>query len=189
MYRRKDAPGLPPLIEMVPEAERSAAWHIELLFSNMDSYVEKFRAAISLFVFAKTPEALVLTDRHTVAGWSRLAASDGAMTIYHFAKCFEAIKAACHGHPTIIGLVDWELVRAATRLFNEKVSSYEEMRDSVAHVADNVRTPESLDSHSLKGEHRIPGGLKWGPERYTFICEYFHGDTFMRTHDGYLLRL
>ena len=172
---------------MVPEAERGAAWHIEMLLSNMDSYVENFHAAISLFVIAKTPEALERTDRYTVAAWRRLAARDGAMTIYHFAKCFEAIKAACHAHPTITGLVDRELVRAATRLFNEKFSSCEEMRDSVAHVADKARPPESLDSHSLKGEHRIPGGLKTGPESSTFISGCFNGDTFMMTHEGYLL--
>ena len=135
----------PRLIPMgMPEEEQDGAWLVQSGLMSLESYVQDFAAALALFDFA--------TSRRDVPHqWSFVAARDGVMTIYHFYAQFDGIRKTARACPTLERLVDWQQFRAVELLFRARFRDFVDMRDSIAHAGEKMKTPEKFAEHAFTG--------------------------------------
>lgn len=158
------------LIEMLPEAERNASFHMLGLLTKLGSYILDFEAAVSLYEYAsnveKTRLAQVRAESDTVRRmaliqsfmsdsskrWAQIALRDSTMTAYHFSYALKSITfEEC---PTLRRWVEHSKLRHARRRFDSIFPQAEEARNSVGHSAEMQSTPGKLKRNALSGSYK-----------------------------------
>lgn len=142
-----------------PEDEHGQIWTISGQLGDLSSYLKNFEAAVSLFDFCiqAIQSQRGIDPQINVHGmaslhrWQLIAGRDGAMTIYHFAKTMTAIRAGMSKCSSFRQLVNHDILRAATKLFEQLFPDFEGIRHAVAHTAELVRTAEATKMNSFTG--------------------------------------
>ena len=170
--------------------ERDKAWHIEGHLSQLSRYSEDFFHAVALFdlaganaqrVMSAQPASRVLFDRFIQ--WQFIAARDGAMTIFHFAKSLDALKAAVSDCPPVGGHIDHDAFRAARRAFREGFRDFEPVRHAVAHSGELSKNSKSRAKNAFSGSHSGPG-IEIKNSTGVMISNQLAGRTFTNTYEG-----
>lgn len=190
-------PDLPRLvISSFPEEERALARSIWQGLCSLGTYVDSFGEALSLFQFTQqqmaarhsmqpmSPEAA--TQLRLLAGWSFVAARDGAMSIYHFLCAMEGIKACVHRGPTIKPYFNGKTSREATKLFSARFPRCEEMRHAIAHAAELVESPEKFEENSFSGSYD-DGAVRITNSKNIMISNHLNGDVYSTTINGQII--
>jgi hypothetical protein len=133
-------------------------------FAQLRAQVESFKDALELFDFCSSQREgaynrLVAdgTDRQAneiferFKNWPMIPARDGAMTIYHFSQARDGIYNSLAKCKTISPLVDRPILKAANKLFEKQFPDVVNMRDSVAHIAEQTKTKGGFEEHLMVG--------------------------------------
>ncbi|MPZ55958.1 MAG: hypothetical protein GEU91_05535 [Rhizobiales bacterium] len=178
---------IPHFIELdksdIQEAEKIPAFDLESALLELDGYIKKFECALQIFDYSRGRKEELLkdieydmSDFFNMMGWERVAARDGAMTIWHFAKCLAGIRSRLNEVPTINAKVNHTELRTAAKLFESKFKDFEDVRNAVAHIAELHKNSQASDFNSIHaagGSHRM--------------SENFHGRTFASSFEGKLV--
>ncbi len=155
----------PPSINCngLPKAERDAASHLFGLFSSLMSYGDDFRSALALFDHCQSEIAKAKSTgvRPSVPlmEWQFIAARDGAMSVFHFGKIFEAVNSCLGRCPTLLGMVNRPILKSARKLLRETFPNVETVRHAVAHSAELMKDRDSMEANALKGPYNAGGFL------------------------------
>lgn len=190
-------PDFPPRIfpNRLPEPERNTAHLINSALLSLQGYVDDFRSAVRLYDFCRVQEA---TKQLTGASnlpkqflkelprWPFLAGRDGAMTIYHFSIALEGLQTNIAKCPTLTPYVERPLLKSANKLLRKYFPDLEQIRHSVAHTADKMKTPEKHAEHSFSGSY---SGLGIAIKKSTqvTIINSFQDRLFTNTWEGKVL--
>jgi hypothetical protein len=178
-----DVPRL--FINELPPAEQKTARFIEIQLFQLDMYVSRFAAVLSLFDYSslQCDEATerrrvekqkimgkpgyfeanerLLNERRAAlrlyGEWRFIAARDGAMALYHFGKSIEALKRNLHECPTLERIVQRDDLRAATNLHRKHFPRFEAIRHAVGHEGQLTEDPAAFEENSFTGAYSLPG--------------------------------
>lgn len=159
--------GLPDLDSSnLSDEEGSAVFRLHSSLNALPNYIKDFEAALQLFDFCEVQYALIAQRRNAQAllehdeanrdvfsAWCSLAARDGAMTIFHFGKAMEGIKASIRTCPSVEAKMDRSLLRSATNLFRTSFPNFEAVRHGVAHAAELDRDEKARKANAHNGTY------------------------------------
>lgn len=127
-----------------PANERDDVHHCYACLEDLSRYCNDFSGALGLFTLCAQvghPE------------WNMIAAKDGAMTIYHFAKAMDGANTWCFRSPTLASMVKRQYLGDGFKLLGSYFPRFEAVRHAVAHAGDITKNPKWLASHSFTGSH------------------------------------
>lgn len=125
--------------EQLPQDERRAARWIQESLMALSGYASDFGAALRLFDESFNAYAVAAVTGTTNDGLARLqiAARDGAVTIFNFARTVEGLKGSLFAEcPTLSAHIDHNQLRAARKLLKECFPDFAPIRHAVAHAAE-----------------------------------------------------
>ena len=166
----------------LPQNERAAASYIQVSLHELYRYVEQFAADLALF-----DESSVLEVRGIKWGTDRryIAARDGAMAIYNFAKTTETFSPRLKVSPTLSSYVDHQQLRSSCKALGQLFPHFEGIRHSVAHSAE-LRNERQKHQIRQPVPGLIPGIALGGPNTPIDVRNTLRGRTFMNTFKGKL---
>jgi hypothetical protein len=135
----------------LPESERHAGNEIQQSLRELSSYASDFGAALRLFDESFNEYARATITNTTNDGRARMhiAARDGAMTIWNFAKTLEGVTGRVFTIcPTLSQHVDHRQLRSARELLCQSFPHFALIRHSVAHAAEGK---EETAKHKIEG--------------------------------------
>lgn len=132
---------------------------MSLNLSGLETHVIAFDAAFKLFGFSQEQfdrkrssfDRAGVDQSRLFLAWKFIAARDGALSIYNFAKIMEAIRSSMNEVPTIRAIVDHAAIRLAVKKFESKLPDFEGVRHSVAHSAEFVNSQEAIQRNAFSG--------------------------------------
>jgi hypothetical protein len=139
-------------VSVVPKEETYAATELNNFLYNLHSFTDDFRGDLAIFDFAgiqiqeakkylsTNPWNFHLASQHYMK-WSKTAARDGAMTIYHFKKTMDQLRASLRLCPTINAAVNLKMLGSAGKLFARYFPRSESIRNAVGHAAEIEHDP------------------------------------------------
>lgn len=168
----EDLYGAAPIIDTrgFSDDEQRGASIIRNCLVGMASYVQHLEDAVALYDSCRATETKLQREhqaegalegvpspqywaRHRkimqVSRWHILAARDGAMSVYHFAKSMDGATNFRSCRP-LISLVDREGLRDARKYFSASFPSLVGIRHAVSHAAEMTDSVESFAEHALK---------------------------------------
>ncbi|MBB5046440.1 hypothetical protein HNR60_001185 [Rhodopseudomonas rhenobacensis] len=159
-----DVGRLQPFVESLPAAEQEEALALIFNLIQIHRLVDDFAAAVALLDYTEQLEAQVkivspgsgeptelARNLKTLNIWDEMAARDAAMTVFHFGKTVEAIRAASREIPTIKQNIEHARLRLATKRFRKEFPDFEMMRHAVGHRAEATSSLRSVKAHSAGG--------------------------------------
>lgn len=179
-------------LEAFEYADRAAVRHLEDLLEDLSAYVDKFYYAVKLFdAMSVNYHSASVVNSATVEynaldhylSWMRIAARDGAMTLFHIAKTLDAINSSISKCKLIFELIDRQALKSARLLFFNSFSNFSAIRHSVAHSGELFASEKAKKENSFSGDYE---GLGMKIERSigTIITEGLYNRTFTNTYDG-----
>ena len=156
----------------IPSCQHEALQHIVQLLGLLARLDRDFRTAVALFNashdensdMARAVEAGTMSfgdldlATDTLSGWQKMAARDGALSIYHFGQAGEAVRKSLPTCAALNAKVDHDALKVALADFRKAFNRYEAIRHVVGHVADWSATRALRRKHSHKGPWK--GGSK-----------------------------
>jgi hypothetical protein len=134
----------------LPQGERSAGNEIQQSLRDLSSYASDFGAALRLFNESSNEDALAIITNTTNDGRARMqiAARDGAMTIWNFAKSLDGITGRVFAKcPMLSQHVDHRQLRSVRKLLRQTFPDFVSIRHSVAHAAE---LREDAEKHKIE---------------------------------------
>jgi hypothetical protein len=116
--------------------------YLERSLGYLNNYVANFSETLSLFDFCQTQVDAFVGDKirnpefSRIRAWQRIAARDGAMTVFHFGKTLEGINASRRDLPTAFKMVNRNKQGAAIKLLRDQFPHWERLRHAVAHAGE-----------------------------------------------------
>jgi len=174
--------------------ERESLWHLEGFLRDLDSYAAKFYYAVALFDMASENLGRFLQDDRSKVqpslercrAWLTLAARDGAMTVFHFAKTLDAVKSGVAGSKNISATLDHTQFRSIRREFREHFPNFEPVRHAVAHSGELLKDEKRRSENTFSGSFDGPG-LLIRDSTDVFVSEMLVDRTFSNTFDGKII--
>lgn len=170
--------------------KHEAAWHVRNQLEQLVRFSTAFHTAVSVFDFGRgNMQAARMRDGsgarvdHALS-WMRLAARDGALTIFHYQKSLDGLKASVADCRDFLA-VDHTALRAQSRTFRVRFPDFDTVRHAVAHSGEVLKTPKTRDQHVFRGplDHSaffISAGSSF------MMTETLNGRRFSNTYDGKL---
>lgn len=180
----------PDLDKPLSKEELKAIGLLQFNLASLDSYANDFYAALGLFEYCENYKGQSQSDKKIppddiLAAWKWIAARDGAMSIYHFAKCIEAIQSLLKYCPVYRDRADKTRMRTARRMFFGHFRSYKKLRHAIAHSAERAASLASFEQHATKESFRLSDGrVVGGPGITAHIGEQLDGRVYSRTQMG-----
>jgi len=115
--------------------------------------------------------------------WTFIAARDGAMSIYHFAKAMDGANTWAFRSKCFAAKIDKSGLSDAFKLLRTHFPKFEAVRNAVAHAADVTKNPKWLSEHILMGPFEKPL-LKLDDTSKAMIKNTIFNDVFMSTFDS-----
>jgi hypothetical protein len=156
------APAL--ILRRLPQAERPAAIHVQNTLYSLDSYLNNFDHALTLFQESKAQTAALadkISERHQLLqGWMLMAARHASLSVYHFRSALHSIIKNVNEADTLRTAVDMKALEQAKDEFEKKFPRIIALRHAIAHEADNAFTADHVAKHSVKigGTNFMLGG-------------------------------
>jgi len=159
-----------------PEGERDALFHTNGLLGGLVTHIITFEAALTLCDSAEAyienveaklqaviarmragdesafNERIELHEQmqgDPVMHWPGIAVRDATMTVYHFGETLKALN--FKDAPTLREAVLHDKLRMARKKFDEYFPQIEEVRHSVGHSAEMVKSQEAVQFNSVRG--------------------------------------
>lgn len=184
----------------LPPEEHDAVRVLENLLCELENYARAFQAALRLYNFSSGQGRQQLAAHRAQGGsiddstelsnmlseWGRIAARDGAMSIYHFYKAMEGIRDSIGSSPTLLGLVDISTLRYTVKLFKSKFPYVERMRNALAHAAEFRQTVQKDRRNTARGKQKGFGYDSSGP--YTIIQNSIIHGAYTATYEGQIIK-
>lgn len=157
--------------------DHRAAMFIQNGIRDIGRYMDDFAAAVSLFDFSETADRQLFAARPNIlsperdawreqsrryTAWMMIAARDGAMTIFHFGKAYEGIRASLKSCSSLDNLVNHAKLTEAGRLLRKHFPRFEAIRHPVAHSAEFHRNEKVWNEHAFSGPYD-DGFISIGP--------------------------
>jgi hypothetical protein len=117
--------------------------------------------------------------------WRLIAARDGAMSIYHFAKAMDGANTWAFRSQSFAAKIDKGRLCDAFKLLRTYFAKFEAVRHAVAHAADVTKNPKWLSEHTLKGPFKNPAIILDDTSTVT-IKNTILNDVFMSTFNNEL---
>lgn len=194
----------------IPDEEQVAFAHIADLLTILSVYEIQFRLAVMLFYaveqeynnlsrdviqaglmkgnFASDDLRNLTLLSPARFGWQKIAARDGAISIYHFGCVLDGIKASLPTCPTVNAHVDHGIIRLARKDYRRAFPHYERIRHVVAHSADFISTTKNRERHSRRGAFKAKAGTVGveinDDQRVTQFSGNLYGNSYFITYDG-----
>jgi len=154
----------------IPTSDR---WNLDPTFrgeiDELEAYVNDFASALTLFDHCQAELKLKHSTLSPYFKWQFIAARDGAISIYHFGKTYEKLRAIIKGNPAMFSRVDEANLKESGKLLRALFPKFEAVRHAVAHAGD-------LDE--VQNAASIPGRVK------TLIMRnVLSGNEFQNTFD------
>lgn len=171
----------------IPHLDINAAYQLANSVDQVGGYAERFAAALSLFDFstAELSEALprfgqasAMTQIKMATAWARIAARDGAITIYNFRSSLDNVTSCLHLVPCVKQRTCRETLRMLKRRFDAHFPHWERMRHGISHEADFAG---ARDEHAFSGSYEQHGiKLNTGRQK-VILTDTVSGRTFITT--------
>lgn len=158
---------------------------MESLLSDLNAYCQDFIAALALFDSCDQLRKAYPAARGAISLWPFIAARDGGMTIYHFGKVLDALRASLKGAPELRSATNHDALRDAAKSFTAAFPLYAKMRHAIAHAGD-MRVPASEKRNAIVGDIDL-GSIKLHNEDNSgtsTISNTLMGRTFGNTFEG-----
>jgi len=187
--KRPYAPSLH--IEDASEKDKNDTWQCSSCLSNLRSYCEDFESAVALFNFSGVHKRMWMNSPHKgmarqFGSWRLLAARDGAMSIYHFAKTLGGVDNWSRQSDVIQSHINKEKIREARRLLREKFPRLEAIRHSVAHRAEITSSQRWVDTHAFSGSFKNDA-LSIENSKNVIILNPLSNNVFTTTWEGTII--
>jgi hypothetical protein len=174
---------LPPRIavQALPEGERDAAHLVSTNLQSFEAHVRDFQSALALYNYCQLLRNG--PNMGDACNWSFIAARDGAMSVYHSYRALDGIRQTLTKAPTLVAMVNRAALKSAGKIFHERFSSFEDVRDAVAHAGEKTKTPEQYAKHSFSGNMN-EGGIIATNVRNLTISNALSGRRYTNTWEG-----
>lgn len=154
------------------QPERDAALLLSQNLSTLETHVSQFKDALSLADYCDATRAphranddfnspdwgRSLEINRQFIQWKMLAIRDGAITIYNFAECKQALSKLIGRCPSLKDKLDRDAFSEAGRIFEGAFPDYAHVRLDVAHSGKLFNAPEKRDQHTVPGTKTIIRG-------------------------------
>lgn len=140
-------------IESLPKSEQNAVSHVPRLLLAMANYTNDFRGALALYQFSTAKPDWAKSaglDMGNLDQWRFIAARDGAMSIYHFAKAMEDIMAAIGTCQALLTKINRSILRSSRKRLRDLFPNFEAVRHSITHAAELIK---DIDEHLVSGPY------------------------------------
>jgi hypothetical protein len=156
----------PPLI--MPSAEDDG-WRIIASYNlgHLWQYADEFGGAIALFDHAA--EHCTEGVRDVYFRWVRIAARDGAMSLYHYSECLKAIRTST-GQTAWSNAIDMKALRDLAKEFRHRFPHIEVVRDGIGHSAELSASVSAIENNSVQTDDGwlfTAGSIDVAARRYT----------------------
>ena len=148
--------------------ERADVDHTLLLLQALAVHILEFKAAVELFDHAGSSRAAAAKEimaalqngsdpRDAIAAherkvaWLRVAARDGAMTVYHFSESLKAFQYSLRRSTSLLAKVDQDKLHSAGKAFKAAFPKAKHFRHALAHSAEHKATRENFARHMSGG--------------------------------------
>jgi hypothetical protein len=179
-----------------PDLSRAERETIGMLLFNqrsLGSYADDFHNALALFEYCSKHQVTLQRDPNMEPvqiwrSWLLVAARDGAMSIYHFGKCIDAIQSLFRLCPSFNDKVDHTKIRIAKKLFRSRFPFFVRLRHAIAHSAERAQSPLAFERHATKGAMKLADGSEFGGRGVVMhIGSGLTGRIFFATQEGVLV--
>ncbi len=167
-----DVGAMEAFVHRLPAAQQQAALVLTFNLVRISGYANNFCAAVSLLEFTEiecnklnqaVPKSSITIEIARILGtlelWAEMGARDAAMTIFHFSKTLDAIRACLKDLPSVNGDVEHNKLREAAKRFRSEFPNAEKARHGVAHQAEITASLDSIKANSVAG-NLVFGALK-----------------------------
>jgi hypothetical protein len=166
-------------IGSLPIEERDIGWSISLNLSSLSREAKNIAAAIVLFGVCRENGA-----KDLFGDWMRLAARDGAISIYSFGKALAQVRSLIGRVKSWHPIIDAEKLKSAESAFKKSFPFAEKMRHSVAHP-EFYNNPDK--KMGINGDFEGLGIKAEGVENLV-LQEMIENFTFAATFEGVLVK-
>jgi hypothetical protein len=112
--------------------------------------------------------------------WAKIAARDGAITIYNFSESIKGIRSGALANKSIKNLVDWPTYEQARDKFRESFPTARNLRHAVSHAAEMMSSSKQRGRNIVRKDFQ---GHGFRTEDSTFhVSQGIHGTTFFSSH-------
>lgn len=194
-----------PSADHLDDAEAEEIRHLAGFAMALNCYSSDFYYSLVLFDFARmnsskyiknyptasdcpTPEEeRFIQEMDIFRAWSPLAARDGAMTLFHFSKTLDALKACVANCPSISRVVDHDEFRDIRRSFKKQFPDFEGVRHGVAHSGELLKDQKRRELNSVTGPIALGGGLELSEGAQMMGGEIIINRHFKKVYEGRLV--
>ena len=177
---------------LIPAEQMPAFLHINSQLAQLTRYERQFLLAVHLYQYSHQAAMEILSEDFakgdmtiwTTGGWQSIAARDGALSIYHFGRALEGLRANFRSCPALENLVDHPKIRQAYKDFLSAFPHFIEIRHAVAHLADSQQTMEKKLFNSAKGIFNLKWFSSNNPDAVTWMAGNMNNEKFAVTLEG-----
>ena len=131
----------------------------------------------------KAEETSYQAKTQQLIAWSRIAARDGAMTMFHYGKCTALINRSVP--KALQTMSSAQKRKIGAKLFASLFPDFDDMRHSVAHAAEFYNDPAERLKHVVEGAAIKSDALNIGnPSAGVILAGTMEGRRFQSTMDG-----
>ena len=183
--------GVPTIaIDRLSQDEREDAWMCLRCLHHIESRCEDFRSALKLFDFAwrivAVDQQMVKPHTKLIQSWQLIAARDGAMSIYHFAKAMDGANTWAFRHKIIGDKVDKTLLRKSFKQLQQSFPRLAAMRHSIAHSTELIKNPDWYKDHAFTGSYDRHG-IQLDNAKNFMATNVLSGNTFISTFENEII--
>ncbi len=125
---------------------------------SLTIFLEQFRTAVALFdLLERTDPPLDALKKTEYFAYRMIAARDGALSVFHFKCCLEAIKKQLPRSKSLSALVDSVKIREILKRFSVLFPHTDNVRHAIAHAGEIFTSPERMKQHGMKVSRYGPG--------------------------------
>lgn len=137
---------------VLPEDEHEAAEALSGALKQLELTTAEFISAVALFDATRhlARDEKDRDRREIVSKWPLIAARTGALCLFDFYECTEAINYNLNRCPTLMRLMDKSEKKEGRNLFKKSFPNYDGTRHAAAHPGEIHSTPEKKALNSVR---------------------------------------
>lgn len=189
----------PKLLREMPDTERQTAMIVSTQLLNLDAYLERFSAAISLYEDAEQRQSSLTADAATTRAnwadnrkffqWQQIAARDACLTVADFKDALASLKHNIANSPTLRPIFSQQTIDAALTKVDTNFPHYKDIRDAVAHPSDQSYSEAKKQRHSVDGSVDVTGLINGANATGLIIQAQINNRSIVVTRDGGIIQM
>ena len=147
----------------------------------MQIFETQFSRAVALFdLLERADPPLDVLEGESFA-YRMIAARDGALSVYHFKRCLDAIKKQLPRSRSLSAAVDSSKISAIVKRFAVPFPHADNVRHGIAHAGETFSSPEKMEFSSMKVPRCGPG---FAVDEGGYLLAALHGRTYSVGNKG-----